>query len=837
MERDERYSPQAIEPKWQKYWHDNRTYYAEMDDARPKFYALVMFPYPSGDLHMGHMRNYTIGDLTARYKTMRGYNVMNPMGWDAFGLPAENAAIKDKKHPAVRTMQNIEDMKGQFYKMGIVYDWDREVASCMPDYYKWTQWLFLRMFERGLAYRKNAPVNWCPNDRTVLANEQVVNGRCERCGAEVTKKDLTQWFFKITAYADRLIDDLDTLEEWPERVKTMQRNWIGRSYGAEIEFPPVGHDGGIKVYTTRPDTVYGATFMVLAPEHPLVAKITTGEQRAAVEAYVAQARRQTDIERLSTDKEKTGVWTGAYAENPMTGEQIPVWIADYVLVTYGTGAIMAVPGGDERDYDFALKYGLPIVQVVEPAGDVEVARGKGDASVQPVLKPGASVPLYVGPGRMVNSGPLDGLPTDESKAAIIKMLEEQGKGRGTTNFRLRDWLISRQRYWGAPIPIIYCPQCGEVPVPESDLPVVLPTDVEFKPGGDSPLTRMESFVDVTCPRCGGEAKRETDTMDTFVDSSWYFLRFTDPHNHEMAFDPAKAGYWMGVDQYTGGVEHAILHLMYARFFTKMLADEGMVAVQEPFNRLFTQGMITKDGAKMSKSKGNVVPVDVMTDTQGADTGRLFVLFIGPPDEDAEWSDRGAEGMHRFLNRVWRLFEGKVTVGADGQDRDIADYSPSDRELLRKVHSTIRKVTGDIDRFHFNTAVSAVMELANAMQAYRDAHGPETYAYTEAATAILLLLSPMTPHITAELWERAGGQGHIHAQPWPAFNAELAAAERIEVAVQVNGKVRDRITLDAGASEEEAIQAAMSSARVQAMLDGKEVRQARYVAGRLVSIVI
>lgn len=828
MERDEKYTPQAIEPRWQKYWQDNKTYYAQIDPDKPKFYALVMFPYPSGDLHMGHMRNYTIGDLTARYKTMRGYNVMNPMGWDAFGLPAENAAIKDGKHPAVRTLANIVDMKGQFYKMGIVYDWDREVASCLPDYYRWTQWIFLLMYKRGLAYRKNAAVNWCPKDKTVLANEQVVNGRCERCGTEVIKKDLTQWFFKITAYADRLIDDLDTLENWPERVKTMQRNWIGRSYGAEVDFPLVGHEGNVRVYTTRPDTLYGATFMVLAPEHPLVAQITTAEHKDEVEAYVMQARKQTDIERLSTDKEKSGVWTGAYAKNPMTGEDVPVWIADYVLVTYGTGAIMAVPGGDERDYDFAIKYNLPIIQVVEP---------DGDSGVQPVIKSGATVALYSGSGKMVNSGSLDGMPTSESKAAVIKMLEEQGKGKGTKNFRLRDWLISRQRYWGAPIPIIYCPKCGEVPVPESDLPVILPTEVEFRPGGDSPLARTDSFVNVKCPNCGGDAKRETDTMDTFVDSSWYFLRFADPHNAEAAFDPDKANYWMGVDQYTGGVEHAILHLMYARFFTKMLADEGMVAVQEPFARLFTQGMITKDGAKMSKSKGNVVPVDVMTDTRGADTGRLFVLFIGPPDEDAEWSDRGAEGMYRFLNRVWRLFEGNVTAGADGQDRDIADYSPSDRELLRKVHATIKKVTDDIDRFHFNTAVSAIMELANAMQAYRDAHGPETYAYTEAATAILLLLAPMTPHITAELWERSGGEGHIHVQAWPSYNAELATADRVEVAVQVNGKVRDRITLDADATEEEAIRVAMQSEKVQSMLDGKEPRQARYVPGRLVSIVI
>jgi leucyl-tRNA synthetase len=836
MDKDQRYIPQNIEPKWQQFWHENKTYYAKRDDNKPKFYALVMFPYPSGDLHMGHMRNYTIGDLTARYKTMRGYNVMNPMGWDAFGLPAENAAIKDGKHPAIRTLQNIVDMKDQFAKMGIVYDWDREVASCLPDYYRWTQWMFLQMYRKGLAYRKKAAANWCPIDQTVLANEQVVNGRCERCGTEVIKKDLTQWFFRITDYADRLIDDLDLLPEWPERVKTMQKNWIGRSYGAKVDFPLVGHEGEITVYTTRPDTIYGATFMVLAPEHRLVEQITTDEQKDLVESYVAQARRQSEIERLTADKDKTGVWTGAYARNPITGENIPVWIADYVLVTYGTGAIMAVPGGDERDYDFALKYDLPVVAVVEPDKSVDPVQS-GDPNVAPVLKAGARVPLYTGPGHMVNSGPLNGMPTTESKAAMIKMLEEQGTGHGTVNYRLRDWLISRQRYWGAPIPIIYCPECGAQPVPESDLPVILPLDVEFRPGGESPLARVESFVDVTCPNCGGPAKRETDTMDTFVDSSWYFLRFCDPHNDLAPFDPENVNYWMGVDQYTGGVEHAILHLMYARFFTKMLADDGMVNVQEPFNRLFTQGMITKDGAKMSKSKGNVVPVDAMVDSQGADTGRLFILFIGPPDEDAEWNDRGAEGMHRFLNRVWRLFEGEVTVGGSGQDRAIGDYSASDRDLLRRVHMTINKVTEDIERFHFNTAVSAIMEMANAMQAYRDAHGPKTYAYSEAATSLLLLLAPMTPHITAELWEQAGGEGHIHTQPWPAFNAELAAAERVEVAVQVNGKVRERIILDAEATGEEAIAAALASEKVAAIVAGKEVRQARYVPGRLVSVVV
>jgi leucyl-tRNA synthetase len=851
MEKSDRYNPQEIEPRWQGRWEEAGMYHVEPDADKPKFYTLVMFPYPSGDLHMGHTRNYTMGDLIARYYTMKGYNVMNPMGWDSFGLPAENAAIQEGVHPAVRTPNNIARMKDQFAKMGVIYDWPREVASYLPDYYKWTQWMFLLMYRRGLAYRKKAPANWCPQDQTVLANEQVVNGRCERCGAEVTKKDLTQWFFRITAYADQLLDDLDTLTEWPDRVRTMQRNWIGRSRGAEMDFPVVGvtddrrqtTDDVIRVYTTRPDTVFGATFMVLAPEHSLVPKITTPDQRAEVEAYIEQARKATEIERLSTDKEKTGVFTGAYALNPMTGEPIPVWIADYVLVTYGTGAIQAVPGGDERDYDFALKYGLPIVTVVEPESDVQSPGETGDPqsaiaddpAVAPVYKDGATVPVYTGPGVMVNSGPLNGMHTSESKDAIIMLLEAEGKGRGATNYRLRDWLISRQRYWGTPIPIVICPTCGDVPVPEDQLPVLLPLDVEFKPGGESPLARVEGFVETTCPQCGGPAKRETDTLDTFIDSSWYFLRFCDPHNDKEPFRRDLADHWMPVDQYTGGVEHAILHLLYARFFTKVLADEGMLSAREPFTRLFTQGMITKDGAKMSKSKGNVVPVDEMVTSLGADTGRLFVLFIGPPDEDAEWSDRGARGVFRFLERVWRLFEGNLVIGTE--NRAVAEYGQSDRDLLRKVHLTIQKVTSDIERFHFNTAVSAIMELSNAMQDYRQAHGEQTQAYGEAATNLLLLVAPMAPHITEELWEHCGGTGSIHTQPWPVFKEELAAADVVTVVVQVNGKLRDRMELPADVSQDEATQAALASQRVAAFIEGKEVRQIHYVPGKLVNIVV
>ncbi len=833
----ERYNPQAIEPRWQKNWFESKLYFVQPDPDKPKFYTLVMFPYPSGDLHMGHMRNYAIGDVVARYHAMQGYNVMNPMGWDAFGLPAENAAIKEGVHPSTRTLNNIERMKEQFYEMGIVYDWDREVASCLPDYYRWTQWMFLLMYERGLAYRKKAAANWCPNDQTVLANEQVVDGRCERCGTEVIKKDLVQWFFRITSYADRLLDDLDTMEGWPDRVRTMQRNWIGRSTGAEIDFPVKDHNEAIKVYTTRPDTIFGATFMVLAPEHPLVNEITTPEQIEMVKQYEQQARKETDIERLSTDKEKTGVFTGAYATNPMTNQPVPIWIADYVLMTYGTGAIMAVPGSDERDYDFANKYDLPIINVIEPVG--EVPQGSSDPTVAPVYKGKATAPLYVGPGAIVNSGPLNGVPTAESKQAAIALLEAEGKGKATTNYRLRDWLISRQRYWGAPIPITYCPECGEVPVPADQLPVILPTDVEFRPGGESPLARVDSFVNTTCPKCGGPARRETDTMDTFVDSSWYFLRFCDPHNNNTPFSRELADYWMPVDQYTGGVEHAILHLMYARFFTKVLADAGMVTVQEPFLKLFTQGMITKDGAKMSKSKGNVVPVDEMVQKFGADTGRLFVLFMGPPDEDAEWSDEGAAGMFRFLNRVWRLFEGDVSLSSPGSSEHAAgDYSQSDRELLRKVHLTIKKVTSDIERFHFNTTVSAIMELVNAMQSYRDAHGPGTGAYSEAASSLLLLLAPMAPHITEELWHRASGEnGSVHVQPWPNYSPELASAQVVTLVIQINGKVRDKIEVPADVTQEEAIKAAMSSEKIKPYIEGKESPQVHYVPGRLVNIVV
>ncbi len=835
---DSRYNPQAIEHKWQKFWLDTKMYFVEPRADKPKFYTLVMFPYPSGDLHMGHMRNYAIGDLVARYHTMLGYNVLNPMGWDAFGLPAENAAIQQGIHPQDRTLANIARMKEEFFKMGIVYDWSREVASCLPEYYQWTQWMFLLMYKRGLAYKKLAAANWCPKDQTVLANEQVVDGRCERCGTEVIKKDLNQWFFKITNYAQRLLDDLDTLESWPDRVKLMQRNWIGRSEGAELEWPVVGSDKTIRFFTTRPDTVYGATFMVLAPEHPLVAELTTPDRRAAVEAYVAQARKQSDIERLATDKEKTGVFIGATATNRFTGQAIPIYIADYVLVNYGTGAIMAVPGGDERDYDFALKYNIPIIPVVAPDSEDGARPTAGDPVLQPIYKAGpGGPPLYTGAGHMINSGPLNGLPIAEAKKAVIAQATQDGAGKGTVIYRLRDWLISRQRYWGAPIPIVYCEQCGEQPVPVDQLPVLLPYDVDFRPSGESPLARNEAFVHTTCPQCGGPARRETDTMDTFVDSSWYFLRFADPHNTEQAFNSELANYWMPVNQYTGGVEHAILHLMYARFFTKVLADAGLITAQEPFARLFTQGMITKDGFKMSKSKGNVVPVDDMVDQYGADTARLFILFIGPPEIDAEWSDAGVEGSARFLQRVWRVFDERVQLGEDaGANRSPGDYEPSDRALLRKAHQTVRRVTDDIARFHFNTAISAIMELVNAMTAYKENHGV-TPVFNEVAHILVLLLAPIAPHITEELWHELGGDGSIHQQAWPRYDAALAAEDVITVVVQVNGKVRDRFEVPADVDEATAKERALTSDKVTPFLNGQTPRQVVYVPGRLVNIVV
>ncbi|MFQ6058887.1 MAG: leucine--tRNA ligase [Anaerolineae bacterium] len=813
----ERYNPQKIEPKWQRRWEEDRLYYVTEQDVRPKFYNLVMYPYPSGDLHMGHCRNYVIGDVVARYKTMRGYNVLNPMGWDSFGLPAENAAIEHGIHPRTWTEGSIARMKEQLGKMGVVYDWDREVTSCNPDYYKWNQWFFLKFYERGLTYKAKAPVNWCPDCKTILANEQVINGRCWRCHSLVTKRDFEQWFLKITAYADELLEDLKLLEHWPERVKVMQTNWIGRSEGVEFDLGIAGHGGKIRVFTTRPDTVYGMTFAVLAPEHPLVDELTTPEHRSEVEAYKEKARRLSEIERLSAEKERDGVFIGAYAVNPMNGEEIPVFIADYVMMAYGTGAIMAVPAHDTRDFDFAQKYGLPIPVVIAPPG----------WDGEPLQE------AYLDEGTMVNSGPFDGLPSQEGWHAVADYMEEHGIGKRKVNYRLHDWLISRQRYWGTPIPIVYCEQCGTVPVPEEDLPVLLPHQVDFTPTGtgESPLATVPEFVNTTCPRCGGAARRETDTMDTFVDSSWYYFRYTDPHNDQAPFDRTKADYWMPVDQYTGGIEHAILHLMYSRFFTKALRDLGLTAVDEPFTRLFTQGMITMGGAAMSKSRGNVVSVDQMTDTYGADTARGFILFLGPPEMDAEWSEQGVEGAHRFLNRVWSVvLDEPREVEGEASEREIAD-------LRRKTHQTIRKVTQDMEAFRFNTMVAALMGFNNYLIKAKETPVVKTPAWEEAIETLLLLLAPTCPHIAEELWVRTGRPYSVHQQHWPEWSEELAAEEVFTLVVQVNGKVRDKIEVPVTITEEEAKAVALSSERVQRHLNGKKPSQVIYVPGRLVSIVV
>ena len=809
------YDPQAIEPRWRDAWKKAGLFQVTEDSSKPKFYNLVMFPYPSGPLHMGHFRNYVIGDAFARYKVMRGFNVLNPFGWDAFGLPAENAAIKSGIPPRVSIEGNIAISKHELDIMGVLFGWDREVTTCNADYYKWTQWLFLKFLELGLAYKQKAAVNWCPKDNTVLANEQIVNGVCWRCGTKPTKKELEQWFFKITAYAQRLLDDLSKLDRWPERVKVMQANWIGRSEGADLEFAVEG-DGRLRVFTTRPDTVFGATFMVIAPEHELVQKIVSPQQRAAVDAYIEQTKAETEIERLSTEHEKTGVFTGAYATNPFTNERIPIWIADYVLATYGTGAIMAVPAHDTRDFEFAKKYQLPIREVISP-------------TPSPSRRPlDAAFESY--DGFLVNSGPNSGLGVNEGRAKIIAEAEGRGIGKRTVTFRLRDWLISRQRYWGVPIPIIYCPEHGLVPVPDEQLPVVLPPDVEFRSDGQNPLLHTPSFVNTTCPRCGKPARRETDTMDTFVDSSWYFLRYADPNNQSLPFEKGKADYWMPVDQYTGGVEHAILHLLYSRFFMKALFDAGMVSVDEPFAALFTQGMIHRNGFVMAKSKGNGITPDDIVEKYGADTGRVYELFIGPPDQDAEWNDRGVDGVARFLNRVWRMILGE-------EDDVVAGVAAvSSQELTRKLHETINRVSRDVDAFRFNTAVSALMELSNLMQDYLQSGGRRDEAWEATALGMTRMLGPFAPHLAEELWHRQGGEGLLVFQPWPELDASLLRRPQVTIVVQVDGRLRDRLEMPAGTAQADAQARALQSANVERALDGRRLSRAIFVPDRLINLV-
>ena len=803
------YIPQEIEPKWQRIWVERGVMKAEDASTKPKYYDLVMYPYPSGNLTVGHARNYVMGDLLARMKRMQGFEVLHPFGWDAFGLPAENAAMKHGNlHPETWTLENIAKATRELKMMGILYDWDREVTSCLPDYYKWTEWLFLLFYERGLAYRAMAPVNWCPVDKTVLANEQVINGRCWRHpDVEVEKRDLEQWFFKITDYAQRLLDDLALLEHWPTKVRVMQTNWIGRSEGAEVDFPLAVHEGeSVRIYTTRPDTLFGATFMVLAPEHPLVPKITAPERRVESDAYIERARKATEIDRLSTDREKSGVATGAFAINPVNGEHVPIWIADYVLMTYGTGAIMAVPAHDERDFEFAKKFGLPIREVIAP----------------PTGPQGQLKEAYIGPGTLVNSGEFDGLDSTTAIERICQSLEAAGKGRRAVKYRLRDWLISRQRYWGCPIPIVYCEVDGIVPVPKDQLPVVLPKDYR-------PLPEQPEFWKTTCPKCGRNARRETDTMDTFVDSSWYFLRYASPHDDTQPFDRELANHWMAVDQYTGGVEHAILHLLYSRFFVKVLHDAGMLDANEPFTRLFNQGMVKRFGQVMSKSAGNGVSPDELVAQQGADAGRVYEMFIGPPEEDVEWTDAGLNGVARFLQRVWRLVVEPSSIVVEGGGAD-------DEVLSRKVAQTVKKVTDDYDGLRFNTAVAYLMELTNTMQDFLQRSGQQGDGWKTAVHTLVKLLNPVAPHVSEEMWERIGGEGMLADATWPEYDAAAAAESSVTLVVQVAGKVRERISVRVGLSENEALQAALASTKVRGFLDGGQPAKVIYVQDRLINLV-
>lgn len=821
-----KYEPTRIERKWQAYWEQNDFYKVTEDPLKPKYYALEMFPYPSGHLHMGHVRNYAIGDVVARFKAMNGFNVLHPMGWDSFGLPAENAAIKHGIHPAKWTFDNIDAMKQQLKALGISYDWDREIATCHPDYYKFTQWMFLKLYENKLAYKKSAAVNWCPSCQTVLANEQVVEGACERCETNVDKKQLEQWFFKITDYAQRLLDDLDLLGGWPDKVKIMQKNWIGRSEGCQFSMPIEGSSEKLTVYTTRPDTVFGVTYMVLAPEHPLVPVICQGKpQEEAVNAFINQVKFISDVDRSSAELEKTGVFTGAYAINPLNNEKIPIWIADYVLMDYGTGAIMAVPAHDQRDFDFAVKYDLPIRQVIKNDDVSEADESLASA--------------FAGDGFMINSGEFNGLSVGEGQQKIIAYMEANNIGQAAVNFRLRDWLISRQRYWGAPIPMIYCPQCGQVPVPFKDLPVLLPEDVNFKITGESPLNYVESFYKTSCPLCNGEARRETDTMDTFVCSSWYFDRFCSPHANELPFEPDQANYWMPVDQYIGGVEHAILHLMYARFFTKFLYDIKMLDCQEPFSNLLTQGMVLKDGSKMSKSKGNVISPEEIIGQYGADTARLFILFASPPERDLEWSDQGVEGCYRFLNRVWRLVQDyRHYFNEEPAEIKPDSFNPIDKELYYKIHATVKKVSEDIEeRFNFNTAISAIMELCNQLNSYRESPDKNAALIKLAIKNLLILLSPFSPHICEELWEMTGHTESVHHQPWPQYDPQALILDEVEMVIQISGKVKERIKVPLNTSREDLEQIALNNNKIMALTEDRKIIKIIVVPNKLINIVV
>lgn len=820
----EKYNPQEIESKWQKVWDAPNYYKTDIDNSKPKYYALEMFPYPSGNLHMGHVRNYSIGDVVARYRTMAGFNVLHPMGFDAFGMPAENAAISHGVKPGDWTFKNIKNMIRQQKQMGLAYDWDREVETCRADYYRWTQWLFELFYKRGLAYKKEASVNWCDTCGTVLANEQVIDGKCWRCHNEVHKKNLAQWFFKITDYADELLKDLDKLKGWPERVKIMQENWIGRSEGAEFSLDVVGFDEKISVYTTRPDTIFGVTFMALAVEHPLIEKFIAGQPNEnEIREFIKTTRNMSDMERTSSESEKKGIFTGVYCINPVNGRKVPIWITNYVLFEYGTGAVMGVPTHDERDWMFATKYGLEKILVIDnPAAPLELSKMDN---------------AYIEPGVMINSGEFDGMENEKAKAAIIDWLENKKIGTRKVNYKLRDWLISRQRYWGAPIPVIYCDKCGEVLVPEEDLPVLLPEDVEFAQGALSPLSTSKQFNDVKCPKCGGHAHRETDTMDTFICSSWYYLRYADPHNDKKPFDSDKVNYWNPVDQYIGGIEHAVLHLLYSRFFTKVLRDAGMLNYDEPFTNLLTQGMVIKDGAKMSKSLGNVVSPEEIIDKYGADTARLFILFAAPVERDLDWSDKGVEGSYRFLNRVWRIlgiFEDAIKNGAENYD--AATLTDEEKTLRRVLHKTIKKVTEDIhERFAFNTAISALMELVNAAHVFQDKAINQNLA-REFAKNLLILLAPFVPHISAELWSKFF-EGDIHKQNWAKFDETAIAEDTVEIVVQINGKVREHATVANNLDKAELEKIAPTLPRVAELIGDKKVVKIIAVPNKLINIVV
>ncbi len=827
------YDPNSIEAKWQAYWEENKTFKVERDSSKEKYYLLEMFPYPSGRIHMGHVRNYTIGDALARFKRMKGFNVLHPLGWDAFGMPAENAAIKNKSHPADWTFENIRSMRKQIKALGLSYDWDREIATCHPGYYKWNQWLFLKFLERGLTYRKNSTINWCEACQTVLANEQVVDGCCWRCDNEVLQKQQEGWFFKITAYADRLLEGCKTLsEKWPEQVLTMQTNWIGKSYGAEVDFKIQNGDQVIKVFTTRPDTLYGAMFMVLAPEHPLTLALSKGtEQESAIDAFVKKVNRQDTIDRTSETGEKEGVFTGAYALNPLNGEAIPVWTANFVLMDYGTGAIMSVPAHDQRDLDFARKYNLPVRVVIQ--------------SKDQTLDDGNMTQAYSADGAMIHSSTFNGLIGQEARSKVCEYLEKESIGKATVNFRLRDWGISRQRYWGTPIPVVHCKACGIVPVGYDELPVELPLDAQLGEKGQSPLHTLESFYKTPCPKCKAPAKRDTDTLDTFICSSWYFDRYASPRLDENPFSQEDNDYWMPVDQYVGGIEHAILHLLYSRFFNLVLNDMGLTKAIEPFDHLLTQGMVIKDGAKMSKSKGNVVDPDEIIHTYGADTARIFILFAAPPIKDLEWSAQGVEGCSRFLKRVWRIFCEFVeeVKTAEPPSDDFSTSIKELKELRRMTHVTIRRVTEDIEkRIQFNTAISAIMELTNHLYSFKEWKEKQNDAaiqsvIREAMETLIFTLSPFAPHISEEMGFLLGFSDTLDRKKWPRYKEELTHTDEILIVLQVNGKVRQKLSVESGISDEELKSLSLRDPRIQEWTQGKEIKKVIIVPKKLVNIVV